>query len=190
MAKRLLYVELKDGYSGDGPAWIGQGSFSKAGVTIYFDGKIFKRCKGISGNHFDLETGLEYWISGVKQKGTNRHWAGGGVVAIDESVVPEFLELTGLSSLPPSGFRLVRLDNSPAKELGLELENRKARDAFDHTLRFKPLNELTDAELIAVVGFYERQDMPSIHKKARKNWIESKNLLLAERERRGIAPSE
>ena len=30
---------------------------------------------GVSGNFIDCESGEEYWISGVKRKGSNQHWA-------------------------------------------------------------------------------------------------------------------
>ena len=71
MKPQIKYIELKSGYSDDGPAWIGLVTFSKTGRTVYFNGKAFKslKPKGISGNHYDLETGEEYWISGVKKTG-------------------------------------------------------------------------------------------------------------------------
>ena len=38
--------------------------------------------EGIARNYFDAETGDEYWISGPKKNGQDRHSAGGGPVAI------------------------------------------------------------------------------------------------------------
>jgi hypothetical protein len=67
MKTEILYVELKQGHSG--PAWIGYGQFSKSGQTVYFDGKVLKKGQGIISNHFDIENGDEYWISGVKKNG-------------------------------------------------------------------------------------------------------------------------
>lgn len=66
---RVMYIELKSGYSDNGPARIGRVSFSKTGRTIYYGSKALQSCngQGISGNYFDVETGEEYWISGVKK---------------------------------------------------------------------------------------------------------------------------
>ena len=69
MKFEIKYIELKSGNSGNGPAWIGHVSFSKSGKTVYFDGKAFKRIGSdrLSGNYYDIESGDEYWISGVKK---------------------------------------------------------------------------------------------------------------------------
>ncbi len=104
MNKELIYVEVKSGYRDNGPAWIGFHGTSKSGSTIYFNGLAFQSLKGrgMSGNYFETESGEEYWISGVKKKGGDRHWAGSGKIIIDKKAVDEFLTLTGLSSLPPN----------------------------------------------------------------------------------------
>lgn len=62
MRTELKYIELKSGFSDNGPAWIGLVSFSKSGKTIYFNGKAFQSLngRGIGGNYFDLESGDEY----------------------------------------------------------------------------------------------------------------------------------
>lgn len=91
----ILYIELKSGYSDDGPAWIGKVKYSKTGQTIYFNNKGFHKYAGISGNYIDIETGEEYWISGVKKNGRDRHSAGSGRVMIDRKIVDEYLTLTG-----------------------------------------------------------------------------------------------
>jgi hypothetical protein len=66
-----MYVELKSGYHDNGPAWIGRVAFSKTGRTIYYRGKSLRRIPGggIFANHRDIETGEEYWVSGVKKNG-------------------------------------------------------------------------------------------------------------------------
>ncbi|HEY8936779.1 MAG TPA: hypothetical protein VIM65_16230 [Cyclobacteriaceae bacterium] len=87
MKTELIYVELKTGFSDNGPAWIGNGFYNRTRKTVYFNGQVFHRGKGILSNHFDLESGDEYWISGVKKNGTDRHWAGSGMIKIDKSVV-------------------------------------------------------------------------------------------------------
>lgn len=83
---RVMYVEQKtDGNRNlqhRGPAAVGDVSFSKSGQTAYFGGKTFHRQRGVYGNYQCVEDGNEYWISGVKKRGTNRHWFGGGPVAV------------------------------------------------------------------------------------------------------------
>jgi hypothetical protein len=41
-------------------------------------------------NYIDINTGLEYWVSGPKRNGQDRHWAGGGEVRVDPDVVDEY----------------------------------------------------------------------------------------------------
>jgi hypothetical protein len=93
MKSRIMYIELKSGYNDNGPARIGRVTFSKTGKTIYYKGKAFRSLKGsgISANYFDVETGEEYWISGPKKNGEDRHWAGSGKIEIDEDVRDEYL---------------------------------------------------------------------------------------------------
>ncbi len=100
MIHNLMYVELKTGYADDGPAWIGYVKQSKSGRTIYFNDHAFQRGNGISGNYYDVETGEEYWISGVKKRESNRHWAGHGKIMLDRRAVPELLEIIGEHTLP------------------------------------------------------------------------------------------
>lgn len=119
----LRYVELKSGQNNKGPAWIAHVKVSRSGNTVYFNGKALKRGGGISGNHVDLETGEEYWVSGVKKDGTDRHWAGSGKIFIEESAVSEYLELVGKSELDRS--RLVVIRDLPETNIErfFELEN-------------------------------------------------------------------
>ena len=100
----IRYIELKSGYSDNGPAWIGCVKASRTGRTVYFNDHAFRRCKGVSGNFVDVETGEEYWISGVKKDGTDRHWAGSGKIVIDRKVVAEYLALINADALDPSRF--------------------------------------------------------------------------------------
>ena len=99
----LRYIELKTGYNDNGPAWIGLVKMSRTGQTIYFNGKALKRgAQKYSANFWDLETGDEYWVSGVKKDGSDRHWAGSGKVFIEEAAVAEYLAITGASELDRS----------------------------------------------------------------------------------------
>jgi hypothetical protein len=89
---RIMYIELKSGHGDCGPARIGRVSFSKSGKTIHYQGKSFRSCKGggIGANYYDVETSEEYWISGPKKNGQDRHWAGSGSVAIDPDIAEEY----------------------------------------------------------------------------------------------------
>lgn len=70
--KTLRYIELKSGFSDDGPAWIGYVTPSKTGRTLYFNGRGVRKLKGqrrgdSGGNYIDMQTGEFFWISGVKK---------------------------------------------------------------------------------------------------------------------------
>ena len=125
MKSRLMYVELKTGYSDNGPAWIGQAFYSKSGRTLYFNGLAFSKESRNGGNHYEILGGDYYWISGVKKDGSNRHWADGGKIQIDKDVVSEYLEKTKLSSLPNHQFEVVELNNNPPIETLNEYMNIK-----------------------------------------------------------------
>ena len=107
--RELRYIELKSGHADKGPAWIARVQHSKSGRTLYFNGKALKRTTGggTSGNHHDLETGEEYWVSGVKKDGSDRHWAGSGIIQIETSAVAEYLRLIGAASLDTTRLQVV-----------------------------------------------------------------------------------
>ena len=50
-----------------------------------------RRQKGISGKHEHVKSGEEFWVSGSKKDGTDRHWAGSGSVEVDDDVLDEYL---------------------------------------------------------------------------------------------------
>ena len=87
-----MLVELKSGSSDSGPAWIGWVRFSKSGRSLYYRGRTLQRIRGggVSGNHVDVETGEEFWVSGVKKNGQDRHWAGSGPVDIEPDALDEY----------------------------------------------------------------------------------------------------
>jgi len=123
----LRYIELKSGHAGNGPAWIARVKLSKTARTVYFNGKALKRATGggISGNHFDIETGEEYWVSGVKKNGHDRHWAGSGIVCIETSAVSEYLRVTGEAELDASRFRVIADLPEPKASEFATLENER-----------------------------------------------------------------
>jgi hypothetical protein len=125
--RRLMYIELKRGNGDNGPAWISNVTSSKSGETIYFNGKALKRMHGggIAGNFCDLESTDEYWVSGVKKRGTNRHWAGSGKIRIDVNAVTAFLRHIGQKELDATQYELCS-DIQPTDPQSFdEIENRK-----------------------------------------------------------------
>jgi len=89
-----MYVENK--YTGE--ARIGWVSFSKTGQTVYYRDKTLKRLKGggISGNHYCEETDDEYWVSGIKKRGSNAHWAESVKMIIDDDAKEEYEKIKSL----------------------------------------------------------------------------------------------
>jgi hypothetical protein len=106
---QLIYVELKSGQGNRGPAWITRAHVSKSGRTIYFDGRALKSLfgRGVTADYFCRETGEEFWVSGVKARGGDRHWAGGGPVRVDERVLDDYLRVRGVSALDPAAYPVV-----------------------------------------------------------------------------------
>lgn len=119
----LRYIELKSGFGDSGPAWIGRVTLSRSKTTVYFNGRALKRTKGggVSGNYYDIESGEEYWVSGVKRNGQDRHWAGSGRVLVEAGAVHEYLALRNLKSLDPKTHEvtgsIVQTDIAKFKEL-------------------------------------------------------------------------
>lgn len=168
MNTKLLYVEQIQGHTG--PAWIGYGQFSKSGKTVYFDGKALKKEQGIIGNHYDLDNGDEYWVSGVKKNGADRHWAGSGKIYLDKAVVDDYLQITGQLALPKNKFILADLNNVPIKELSYEIENENKNPDEESFMRdFSSPKELSDDDLEKAIE-YHRGILPELYKKGRKDY--------------------
>ncbi len=109
MLQKLLYVELKSGHHDAGPAWIGVAKLSRSGRTIYFNGKALKRSVGggVQGNHHCVETGDEYWVSGPKKCGGDRHRAGGGPIEIERRALDDYVAFRGGGNLDPTQYLIV-----------------------------------------------------------------------------------
>lgn len=91
MRPRIMYIECKgDGL--EGPGRIGRVTFSKTGRTVYYRGRSLQRLggQGFKANHFDIETGEHYWISGPKRNGQDRLYSSGTKTPIDEDVREEY----------------------------------------------------------------------------------------------------
>ena len=111
MINNLMYIELKTGYSDDGPAWVGYVKTSKTKKTIYFNDHAFQKSNGSYSNYIDIENGDEYWISGLKKKESNRHWAGHGKIMIDQRAVDEYLSLIEEKELPHNLFEIIDIED-------------------------------------------------------------------------------
>lgn len=93
MQRRVMYLEKKNGLIDGAAGRIGWVSFSKTGQTVYYRDRTLQKAKGggIRGNFFDVETGDEYWVSGVKQRGSNAHPAESGAsIQIDADAKDEY----------------------------------------------------------------------------------------------------
>ena len=93
--RRVMYIENKEGDIDGVSARIGWVSFSKTGRTVYYRGRALKCAKGggIYGNYFDEETGEEYWISGIKKRGSNAHYAEPVDISIDDDALNEYKKI-------------------------------------------------------------------------------------------------
>jgi hypothetical protein len=122
----LRYIELKSGHGDSGPAWIALVTMSRSGSTVYFDDRALKRLKGggVSGNFFDLESGQEFWVSGVKKNGEDRHWAGSGRVLVERAAVEEYLAVRGVDVLDPRQYEITDAVKPSDVQRFKELENR------------------------------------------------------------------
>lgn len=85
LKRRLMYVENKHGDIDGADARIGWVTFSKTGKSVYYRGRVLGKANLSSGNFMDIETRETYWVSGVKKRGSNTHWAESAVsVLVDE----------------------------------------------------------------------------------------------------------
>ncbi|MGN7783865.1 hypothetical protein ACTJIJ_05040 [Niabella sp. 22666] len=122
MKNELKYIELKSGFSDDGPAWIGYVSFSKTGKMLYFDGKAFHG--NGHGNCYDVETRELYWITGIKKNGDHRHPWGNGAVQIDKDAVEEYESITGIEIRNNKNYKIITVQPTNKKRF-VQLLNEK-----------------------------------------------------------------
>lgn len=177
-----MYIELKSGYSDDGPAWIGKVDFSKSGRTAYFNGQAFKHAG--KGHYGDFETGDNYWISGVKKNGEDRHRFGKGKIQIDKSVIDDYLNLVDLNELPKSKFEIVDIVKTDKSKFEM-LENEKFEKGFDfYDLREKEIHKLTNEELDFLIDYCLDSEKDSIYNKARRSIKQYRIDLEEEQEKR------
>ncbi len=123
----LKYIELKTGYSGNGPAWIARTTFKVRAHAVFRWSRLkaYER-RWCGWNYIDVTTGEEFWISNVKKSGEDRHWAGSGKILIQENAVDEYLSIIRAAKLNPSKY--VMFEPSPTDIAKLqETENRKLK---------------------------------------------------------------
>ncbi|WP_405207363.1 hypothetical protein [Aquimarina sp. LLG6339-5] len=183
MKTEIKYIELKSGYSDNGIAWIGLVSFSKSGKTIYFDGKSFQSLNGmgIKGNHFDLESGEEYWISGVKKDMSDRHKFGGGKIFVEKRILNDYLRTIGKTELPKSGYELTEINTEKPTERINELENSHLeKPEIDESIYTKTPKELTNSELELLIDELIQDEENARYNKGRR--IIKKNRIELETE--------
>ena len=189
MRTEIKYLELKSGFSGNGPAWIGLVSFSKSGKTIYFDGKAFQRMGSarIQGNFMDIESGDEYWISGVKKDLSDRHKFGGGKILVEKRILSEYLQIIEKPELPKTNFELTEVNIEIPIERINEIENEKYESSeFGVYLHFKEPNELSNAEIKFVIAELIEDEKSAKFNKGRRFTKRKRLEFEAELEKRGI----
>lgn len=122
----IQYLELKTGFTHNGPAWIAPVRRSKSGQTVYFDNKALKKLKSPrqQANHYDIETGECYWVSGIKKNGQDRHWAGSGLVLIEETILEEYLAEVDFNGLNKQQHQVVNITQKVDLDRFALLENK------------------------------------------------------------------
>ena len=86
-----MYIECKDGDL-VGEARIGRVFLSKSGKTLYYRDQAFQSLKGagFKSNYFEVETGIDYWISGPKRNGEDRLYGENVPIHVDDDVAEEY----------------------------------------------------------------------------------------------------
>ncbi|MEX6633723.1 hypothetical protein [Hyphococcus lacteus] len=93
LKQRVMCVENKNGDIDGMAARIGWVTFSKTGKSVYYRGRTLAKANGVAGNFMDVDSREEYWISGVKKRGSNVHWAESVEVLIDDDAHEEYKRL-------------------------------------------------------------------------------------------------
>ena len=113
--RELRYIEKYTGTNHKGPAWIAYVKLSKSGKTVYFNGKALKRSE--RGVYRDIETSEDYWVSGIKKRGSNRHWAGSGKIMVASDAQEELKRLKDVDELGSSVYEIVSIKDTSAEDI-------------------------------------------------------------------------
>ena len=86
---RIMYIEDK-AERPVGAARIGRVTYSKTGKSLTYRGREFAslRGAGFKANFWEVESGIQYWISGCKKSGLDSLYP--NVVEIDDDVREEY----------------------------------------------------------------------------------------------------
>jgi len=96
MPKRLMYIESKSGPLDGAEARIGWVTFSKTGRTIYHGTRTLLRAATAAGNYIDTDTDDVFWVSGIKQSGSNTHPAGRRIkIVVDDDALSAYQAIRG-----------------------------------------------------------------------------------------------
>ncbi len=84
----IMYIEEKPGLAGH--ARVGRVTFSQSRRTVYYRGRRLQSLSGngYKANYFNVDTGLEYWISGCKKTGNDTLYP--GIIEIDDDAREEY----------------------------------------------------------------------------------------------------
>lgn len=84
----IMYIEEKSDVAG--PARIGRVTFSSTRKTLCYPGRRFQSLKGAGykANYFDIDSGLQYWISKCKKDGNDTLYP--GTIEIDDDARVEY----------------------------------------------------------------------------------------------------
>ena len=188
MKTEIKYIELISGFTHNGPAWIGLISFSKSGKTLYFNGKAFQRVGSARtrGNFYDIETGEEYWISGVKRNMTDRHIYGYGKIFVEKRILNDYLKIVSETKLNAHNYELCEVEEELPKLRINEIENQKyeVESEIDESRRFLKPSELNEKELDYFIEYYEEDSINGRFLKGRKFSRKMLNNLIEEKEKR------
>lgn len=188
MKAAIKYIELKTGYSDNGPAWIGLVSFSKSGKTLYFNNSAFQSLKGngIKGNFYDVELGDEYWISSVKKNQQDR-LISGGFIFVERRVLEEYLRIIRKETLDLRYYEIVELnEDSPIGRINtLVNQISESESSIDKNRVYLDSTEMTDKELDYFIEVYRLDAIEGRYLKGRKKSRNEMNKLLKEKKSRG-----
>ena len=97
--RHLMYIEMKDGDIDGAAARIGWITLGAGGLSAFYRGRTLWRMRGdeTRGSIFDDGSGGEYWISGIKKRGTHAHFAERVAVRIDPDARYEYQRVRAIA---------------------------------------------------------------------------------------------
>ena len=95
LTRRIMYVENKNGTIDGVAGRVGWVTSSRTGQTVYYRDLTLTKAKGggIRGNFLNRVSGEEYWVSGIKRRGTNAHHAEPVAIEVDADALAGYRAL-------------------------------------------------------------------------------------------------